>query len=451
MTALSSGTRHPGPHRASGQLPRLVPGTLVVSFLLATGRWGSYVGFPAQQIYLTDVLLVATTIWTIARYRTAIRAALGTGLVARSRKLAPVVALSTWAVVRATTGITSPEGLRDLAPYVYLSVAVLLLVPFRETAGRRTLRVLAAALLAHAAWLTLSLVVPSATERLPLLGGRVRVFELRADYDGATMAVLAGLALFVALVHPGRLSRLICLAVAAWASALVLLLANRASLIALLLAVSVATVSSAPSLRRAWVRYRRWVLATGAVLVVAALVLVPHTPTYQRLTGDSRFAGASASGTASARQEAWTDVVDYVDSRPARVAVGVGVGPDFLKASGAAQHYQAPGEPVVRQPHNFALNTYARLGVIGVLILGWLLVSLGMAMWRTVRRLSGGRAPGPLGAPLEIVSVVLCISLLVTAMLGVILEAPFGALPFGWASGLILLRGSTRAVHEEPR
>ena len=413
---------------APGQrLPWLVPGTAVVAYLLATGRWGSYLGVPSRSVYVTDLLLGGSLLWAVVRHRSAFvvdrRALL---------RMAPVMALLVWAVVRAFAGgMSRTDAFRDLAPYAYLVVAGLAVVRWAPGAGARTFRVLIAALILHAAWVTFALVDPTGVGQLPMIGGQVRLLSLRQDWDGSMLAVLAGSCLYLAVRSRSLIQASAWLGVTVWASALVPLLASRASLLALISAFLVASLCLVRPLRPVM---RRWPTATAVVVVLLIGLLaitVPQTPIYKRLAGDPAYAQNGASGTAQARQTAWAEVLDYTNRSGVRVAFGVGMGPDFLKASGASINYQAVGKDLVRQPHNFLINTYARLGALGLLLMLWLLTALARRTW-TILRSEQRRA-------VDLIRVLLVVTLLTTSLIGVILESPFGMIPFAWAAGGILM------------
>ncbi|NHC16567.1 O-antigen ligase family protein, partial [Motilibacter deserti] len=177
----------------------------------------------------------------------------------------------------------------------------------------------------------------------------------------------------------------------------------------------------------------------GAVVVVAALaVVVPRTDLYARLTGDPAFDGNAASGTVDARRQAWDAVLDWTDEKPGRVVTGAGFGPDFLARSGAAAQLEGTTYDDVRAPHDYPINTYARMGLVGLAALAWVLAA---AAWRGGRSLR--RHPGIEALLPALVATVL----FVPALVGVILESPFGAVPFFWAVGALLL--PCRAADEE--
>lgn len=421
-----------GQDRSGDRKPLLVPGTVLVAFLVACTRWGSYLGVPAKNLYVTDLLLVASIGWTLVRFRHLMWPALRHGW----RGLAPILALTGWVLLRFAAGPLSGDAVRDVAPYAYLFlVASLAAIAVPAAALRRSGQVLFAALVAHLCWVTVTAVLGDPfVRKLPALGSVIYVFELRPDVDGALLAVLAGTAFYAALAPTsdrglGRTALLIGLGL--WASGVVFLLTNRAAVIALLAAYLVTTVTLAPQLRQVWRRWRGWVVAVVAVGLVAVAVLAPRTPTYQRLMGTGTFTQGTTVGTTAARHAAWSSVLRYADATPARAAVGVGTGPDFLKASGASVHYQAVGRKTVRAPHNFVLNTYARFGLVGVVLLAWLLAALGVRSVRLLR--SARRGAAELGWVLTLTT------LFVTSLVGVILESPFGAIPFAWAAGRVLL------------
>lgn len=393
----------------------------MVAYLLATTRWGSYVGAPSHGLYLSDVLLLGTLAWTLLRHRPQLDLS-RRALVA----LAPVLALVGWAVLRfVAAGGGGFDALRDLAPYGYAVIATCTALVRTDGAARsRTVRVLVTALVVHLAWSAASTIDRTLSAGLPVLGNGVHVLELRPDADGAGLAVLAGVCAHWALTgQRGRAQRIACALVAAGCAGLVLQLANRAALLALV----AATVSVVLADRRVWGQLPRRQVA-GALLAVGLVgaAVVPSTGLYQRLSGDPEFADNAASATQQARVGAWRDVLAYVDDSPRAIAVGVGFGPDFVWNSGAALRLQGPGDVGVRAPHSFVLNTYARLGVVGLALLGWLV----FAAARATRR--------PPGDELALTALLVSATLLVTSLVGVVLEAPFGALPFFWALGLLL-------------
>jgi O-antigen ligase len=393
-----------------------------VAYLIGTGRWGSHIGWWRQNIYVTDIALVLTFLWCLVRHRSSIR-------LTRPALLAllPILGMVAWAVVRFVLNTTlDPEALRDLAPFIYASVAAVGLVRVDQAARKRTLVAIEIALVLHAIWVTAALHFPIAT-RYPLSGGLLYIFEIRADFDSSMLAVMSGLALFGAIRVHGWGPRLGLLLLAAWPAWIVLEIGSRAGALALLASAIVVT---ATAVRRGAFTKRRLVLV-ATITVALCLVVLPRTSLYARLTGDSRFAVNSAAGTTSARELAWTAVLDYVNESPTRVAFGVGPGPDYLVASGARPYFGSVHQGDIRVPHNILLSYYARLGLIGLLLFTLVICAWLRASWSALT--------APRRDEVSVAYVLITATLLLTSFVGVVLESPFGAVPFFWATGQLLV------------
>lgn len=406
--------------------PALIPATVLVGFLLATGRWGSYLGLPAASIYVTDVVLAVTAAWLVARHRRRVERRL-------VRPLLPALTLAAWSVVRFATGGTYDlVALRDLAPYAY--VLVCLAWCFTASAYRRSYLVVGAALLLHLAWVWVALLAPGWVESFPLLGGRVRVFELRQDFDGASMAVLACLAgLTATRRHLSPAARAAAVILATAASYTILELGSRAGLLALGTSLAVIAITRLHGVLRA----KRAHILAGAAAAVAvaglAVLVLPQTYIFDRVTA-GRLEPQSGAGTVDAREYAWRLIIEDATEDPARLLLGSGFGPDFLDRSGAAFAFEGYVEKGVRAPHNFVLNTLGRTGLVGVALLLWVGASLARPM--LARRGAPGAATDR--ELLVEIAALLVAALGIASLVGVILESPFGAVPFWWAAGLVL-------------
>ena len=112
------------------------------------------------------------------------------------------------------------------------------------------------------------------------------------------------------------------------------------------------------------------------------------------------------------------------------MTVGVGFGPDFLYESHAAYYLLGPvvaDERSVRSPHNYYLGSWARIGLIGLGLIVGVTVSALRAAWRKRR----DRDDLATFAGLALTGFV------TVALFGVMLESPFGAVPFFWALGIL--------------
>jgi O-antigen ligase len=410
-------------------------GTAAVVLSLAGGKWGAYLGVP--PVFPIDVLLAGAVaaLTAGAALRRLPAAAPG-----RRWPYVPLLALLGCAVLRFAAG--RDHGLvaiRDLAPYGYATAALLAAFAYRRaTPGQRerTAVLLRAALLFHLAWVAVVRVWPAVALRMPYVSVEqdLRLFGIRLASDGTVVGVTAALYLVRLVRARGRGSA----AVLVGCLVLIADMSTRAALLstAVALAVAVGVSIAAPDGGR--VRGRTLALLGLLPLVTAAVALaLPHTTAGSKLLSSiglrpvESSVDATGIGTKQGRSEAWRLVVDYVAHDHAQLA-GVGFGPDFLYESGG----RAPlgNDEDLRAPHNFFVNTYARLGLVGLVLLAAVLIAFALAAVRVRRAVPAD--------DLLALSVLLPVAFVVTAAVGVQIESPFGAVPFWWCLGIVLAAGA---------
>jgi len=401
----------------------------IVLYLLATTRWGSGLSLVGGPPYISDLVLILLLIdraVAAAGHRS-----VSTGVESWVGILAS--ALLAWSLILLAFGSISQNALRDAAPYLY-AVTVFLVRPPSDSSDGRTSRVLMAVLIFHAAWVTVALLDPSLPNGTPVVSTGIHLLSLRPDIDSLVCGLLAALGLHRALAgrRPGY-----NLSLSVWGTVLVFALYDRAGPLAFFVQI-VVVVMLAPARKRLPGKYdRRIVVAILVMFLPIISVAASQSRPVQRLlltipgngisTAPTEIQGAT--GTAHARLHAWSAVVGHVQRDPVRDIRGVGFGPDFLRDSGAEVLLlgTTPQEDV-RSPHNYLLNTWARLGLLGLgLVLGLLLAGLRLS------RLVARHAPRIRDD--DVLAMLLVASVPVIAVVGVVLESPFGALPYFWAVG----------------
>lgn len=412
-TAALSGPR-PAPRQ------RLI-GLAAVLLLVGAGRWGAYLGAPSAGIFLTDILLASALVRWLTRERndeTAVHV----------HALLPL--FLAYVVVRVAFGVRlDAEVLRDAAPFLYSVVGFLgarlawSLQPERRQAAARAFRL---ALVFHLAWVLVALLLPLSA-LVPQVS-QVPPFTVRPDFDGAMLSVLAALAFSDAVRTKGWLrSRAIALSLVA--SGCCLALGSRAAILALIscLAFAVwAMLRYAPSRQ---VLLRAFPALTLVLLSVTAFA--PPVLGVERLAASfggavETSAQASGQGTQRARLESWKTVSAYMQQDKNRLAVGVGFGPNFMQESGALYRLVGDSESDVRSPHNFALGAFARLGFAGFCLLAAL-------VFVAVKRAFDTR--DYTDDPFVLTQALMIVGIGMVSLLGVVLESPFGAIPFYFAIG----------------
>ena len=405
---------------------------LIALFLLTTSRWGSYITVPGLVFYVGDIALglalVQSLLILAGRNRAKLRAIVDGPLV-----ILLSIALVAFALARLFAGgDVSLVALRDAAPYAY---ALLAITSFVLPAGQhRSWRpVIYGALVFHLLWSVALPRIPGFPWFMPVLGADAQVFALRPDFDATVLGLGAAFALQDLLVRARGTSRREVLALAAFATASVAGMASistRAGLLAGFCALATVALTARHRRKRRLSSGRR--LAAAGVLLALLVGAIAFTPAGQRVS--EGFGGGSAAGTVNARQQVWTRIGDYVLRSPERTAVGVGFGRDFIVESGSAAALEGEYQNV-RSPHNYVVGTLARLGVGGamavclIIFLGWWLA------WTALRQRP---------APMTLLAALVALSMPVVGLLGVVLESPFGALPYFWALGQLAAQMSGR-------
>jgi hypothetical protein len=402
--------------------------------MLGCGRWGAKVGVP--PLYIGDLLLAVATghflaTWAFVGRRTA------TGVARRGHPGLAVVAFVGWATARfvlsADHGLVS---LRDFAPYGYALVAFLSASAYsRSTAAdrNRTVRFVEVALVWHLLWVVGSQLIDSSIPPSDLDEG-FRPFVVRGD-DGGVLGITACLFLLRYLRHGGPLRLVI--AIASLGSTLAM--ASRGALLATLIGVAITLWCYFLDAKED-VRPSRRITMTGAI-PIALFILVFGLPS--TTAGSKLLASIGAKrpeskvdigglGTEQARSDAWERVIAYTGETLAREAAGVGFGPHFMIDSGASVALVHSDELSVRSPHNYFISVYARLGLVGVILLGLIAVQMIAGIWR-VRRYTRTD-------DLMLLAIVVPPIILVEAAVATTLEAPFGAIPFFWFLGILLTK-----------
>ena len=428
---------------------------LLALYFVATTRWGSYL-LPGPP-YIGDIALaglVAHRAWTLFRKGTP------TPLLSWTLTL-PATLLLLLSAATLATGELSADGLRDAAPYFY-AILMLFGQSYRAISPRVAERLVFGALLILITWYSAVDLFPGLASEVTVPGGDdVFLFGQRGDISGALIGVLAALALDRVLV--GR-NVWLNAGLAAWALVVVLSNQSRSAMLATVLCFALIGLRQLllEGRRRSGAGAIPALLRANAGVALAVLVAIPLAFTVLSGTPEAldrsvnvvRGSGAeddvqdggvqdgggtrpiygtnSGVGTFTARKDAWAEIVDWINRDGAsRALLGVGFGPHYLQLSGGDVLLLGPlADPDVRAAHNFGVNTWARLGAIGLLLITSIFA---LALIAALRLAIRSRTP-PL---LDLFAALLVIAIPTTALLGVVLESPFGAIPYFWAVGYL--------------
>ena len=431
-----------------GNPANLISGTLAVALMLAATKWGSYLG--ANPIFVTDMLIALAVLSRLVAFaRSGSRDLSGWARLASPSPL--LVMFMAFVAIRFTTSLGYFESivvLRDAVPYLYGILAFLSassVARASECERALTVKVLWAALLFHLFWTSVIVLTGFDTLSLPTMtNSDVHFLTIRPDIDAAVLGVTAGALLRQALF--GRRTWVALLG-AALATVTVLQLETRAGLVSLTLSLAVAVITSMGSLPHRSMR-RASIALLIALALPGVLAFIPSTPLGQRIMATvnsaqtTSTARAEAQGTQTARQLAWVRVANWTGDTPSRQVFGTGFGTDFLAQSGAQVFLEGTTYENVRSPHNWLIATYARLGLIGLGLAGLLLLQITRLMWANRARIGED--------DLLSMATLIVLAILPVALLGVVLEAPFGAVPFFWAAGILLTMRRPQLTNQQP-
>ena len=425
-----------------------------LTIVIVGSRWLSQIS--VGPVFLYDVILVvAFLLGAFALY-------IGReSLSRRTLQLSLVLLfLPALGIVHFAFSGVSEGSLREFAPYLYMSfgwLVMLLFVQLSVRDRRAGVIIIGVALALHWLWVSAIKHVPGI---VPIEARGVTLFDIRADIDSTLVGAFAGYLLLVG-IRP-RLSwpkKLLLLTAAVFIGLQAADLGTRAghlAAVAILSGVAMFAVLS-PVFRGR----RAFAVSTslGITAVVLALPLfitgldrqylgainalistvAPDAPLIGVSTEASdeveelvATSGVVISGTARARLNMWSNLIEWIFADSRRVFVGVGFGSDYLRESGSLGKFLGPLDRVTQEhvgPHNILLFVFATTGLVGLVLL---VVLVSVALGGAVR---GFRTAS---AELYGLSFALALGVLTVASFGQVFEAPYGAIPLAWCMGVLV-------------
>jgi hypothetical protein len=410
--------------------PKILVGTSAVALVLAASRWGTNIGI--SPVFLTDILifigLVSLTLMSMRSGR------LSYGNFVPSRGPSGLFKVFYFYVLLRIV-LSLPDAqlyflVRDGAPFAYGFLAFLsasALARSTPSVRQRTMTVFWWALGAHVVWM----VFVTLTDFKGISTPVGAVLEMRPDIDAAILGVGAGLYLLQAFRQKNKFWSLAAFAASIFC---VLSMGSRAAFVSLAISLALAFL----------IHYSTTVSQKGArtvlqfalpVLLVGCVVALPFTVQGERLVATLATSTGQttnqidAQGTERARQLVWDGVIEWVGQSTTRTIVGGGFGNDFLAESGTLAYLEGTTYENVRSPHNWFVGIYARLGLVGLALSILVCLQLVVIILKNRKLLAQ--------EPLLATSGLIIFAFLPVATLGVVMEAPFGAVPFWWAAGII--------------
>ena len=386
-------------------LPRFRVRLIVIGLglSLATGRWGAWVGIPSKGIFLIDLIVLLGILLVILRdgikmdYLTLI---LGTYIISQLLRNSEFALL-----VR----------IRDLIPLIYLQLFLLIRDQISKIPINYIYKMLRVATFFSLMWnLGVGLnVIPV----LPSSGfAGVDIFSQRPDQAGFVACI--GIIVWSLSLTENKFERIMNFWILPLNLLSLLLQPGRAGLLALLVSLPflASRVKNGPKISRRGL----------AALFTATLMVIPFAGIVQAflpeqsaikkfgILDQSGAALSSGVSTAFGRKMGQSTLLDWV-KKEEKILNGAGPGYEILIESGALRWLS--GNTDVRYPHNWWVSLYSRYGIVGFAC--WLMC--GLAALKGVWRENAGFQ-----------FLTFLISILVASSFGVVMESPFGIIPFAF-------------------
>ncbi len=391
---------------------------LAVSLSLFGGRWISYIGFPNYNLFLVDLFyffgLLGIVIFQKRRFNS------------KDTVLVTFI-LTLFISFQIFRNMNYPliTRLRDLVPFLYLLATPVIIRKFPETAWIRTIKIARYATLFGAIWTDLVLLGILKEFSAPQQFFGVPIFSARWDHSGISLCV--GLLLWGSFPRaklreniPVRLFLLLS----------ILLQYSRASYVGLFFVLLSIYIVAKSKKRMDPFQKTSFLNASLALSIVAIPILLlvapmlPQNSALSRIGIENLFSpgkliqDARNSGTANARIESQKLLTGWLYQNRLEF-LGAGPGREMVMESNA--YIFLSGARDVRSPHSWFYGNFGRFGYLG-LILWHLICFLYIRAQRSRLQV--------FDFPVNILGVIYII-----ALFGVVMESPFGILPFGFFLG----------------
>ena len=375
---------------------------------IGLGKWGAWIGLPNLGIFLIDLMFFGSLF---------VHSLINADRVKYSKNVSIILFVFILIQTLRSQDSSVPVVLRDLIPFVYLASIPYVIEIVSTLAWSDLISSIRVGVLINLFW------------TIPVTVGILDTIQIFPDFVGVPLFThrydLTGIVLALGIIFFGKFDfinlrssmalRSICLALG-------LLQSSRAATIAVLLALLFVILQTSSSQKR---RLVFWVPITVGIF---ACVIVIFSSSFESFTsksslarfgliGDDSFASESAKNTSAARVRAAQKLLSWFDDQN-QTLLGVGPGTEMVQLSGA--YTDLSGSVEVRAVHNWFISVYVRFGVIGTII--WTFIVLrGFYLSRNLKNWCW-----------RVSIIIICI----VAGMGVIIESPFGSLPFAFLVAL---------------
>lgn len=396
---------------------------LAVCLSLFGGRWISYIGFPNYNLFLVDIFYFLGLLGIMIFQKKSFNSK-------NTFRVTFILTLFISFQLFRNLNFSLITRLRDLIPFLYLIATPIIIRKFPETAWIRAIKFARYATLFGAIWTDLVLLGILKEFSGPQQFSGVPIFSARWDHSGISLCI--GLLLWGsfprAKLRDNTLVRLFLLSS-------VLLQYSRASYVGLFF-VLLSIYFVAKSRKKIDPFHKTsFLIACLALSIVALPILTLVAPMLPQNSALSRIGienllspgkliqNTRNSGTAIARIESQKLLTEWIYQNQLEF-LGAGPGREMVLESQA--YVFLSGEQTVRSPHSWFYGNFGRFGYLGLIL--WHLICFSYIRAQRARL-------QVFDFPANILFVIYII-----ALFGVVMESPFGILPFSFflAGGKLL-------------
>ena len=379
---------------------------LAIFLTLSTGKWGSWIGVPNSPFFLIDLIVIFASLLSLLKM---LKNHASISL------YSPVLIFFMTLQIVINQEYSIVTKIRDISPFIYLFLVPFLAYSLNTVSFSAVIKVLRYGSLTNLLLFyltTLGLLTPF--DCGAICG--TNIFYYRADHVGLVACI--GLMAWSSFTRHELRSRPLIQILFAMG---ILINQSRAGVIGMLLVILFFLLPQFrlnPKRNQIKTRTASFLilgLPTAAIILSSNLINVTGFERFTQESVSQQISGKT-DGTTRARVIAQGLLLDHVFNERKQFVWGVGAGAEMVRDSKAFRYLSSAAD--VRAPHNWFVGLLARYGIIGFLL--WFFI---FVKYYSIPREKNSDS---------LLIKVSILSVLVFSAFGVMMESPFGALPFAY-------------------
>lgn len=364
---------------------------------LAFGRWGAWFGYPANNIFIIDIILLLAVVAIFSKYRIQHRFILFVFII--------------FCLYEFTRNPTTSVvlRLRDLIPFIYFILFLILKYQINSIPKKAIYSMLKIATFVGLIWNLLISLNILKTIAFETFAG-IPIFSQRPDHFGIMAAI--GIIVWSKSRFESKSKNFLHLIVVSLFILEVFLLPSRAGFLAMMVGFTFIIMK----FKKRKIIKTLFLISTLIMASVALsstlYSLIPDVSVVKKTINIGKNASIleQGAGTARGRIMGQSALFDWISSNNLQL-VGGGPGREILYESGAVRWLS--GYLDVRYPHNWWISLYARFGIFGFILWAFTFIYIWRESFQKDFNFSSA----------------IIVAIFIASTFGVIIESPFGVIP----------------------